>query len=98
MEPDPETWTPWPLEKLDCAVLPGLAFDVNGGRLGRGRGYYDRLLGNPRFRGIRIGITWEDRIVPEVPREAHDVPVHLIVTESRILDPARVLDKEPKSL
>jgi 5-formyltetrahydrofolate cyclo-ligase len=98
MEPDPGTWTACPLGELDCAVIPGLAFDVRGGRLGRGGGYYDRLLGDPLFRGIRIGITWEERIVGEIPRERHDVPVDLVVTESRILDPSRMLDKDPESL
>ena len=69
---------------LRAAVVPGLAFDARGGRLGRGKGYYDRLLAQlPRVR--RVAVTFDERVVDAVPMEAHDVRMHAVVTESRTL-------------
>jgi 5-formyltetrahydrofolate cyclo-ligase len=79
-EPDPATWNPAGPSSPDCAIVPGLAFDRNGYRLGRGRGYYDRLLGDPLFRGITIGVAWREQIVERVFREEHDIPVRLLLT------------------
>lgn len=80
MEPDLETWIPVGPESPDCALIPGLAFDRQGYRLGRGKGYYDRLLGDPRFRGVTIGLAWGEQIVDQVPRELHDIPVRFLLT------------------
>ncbi len=65
-------------------LVPGLAFDVRGTRLGRGGGAYDRALA--RFsHALRIGVTRERRLVPQLPEERHDVPMHVVVTEGRLL-------------
>ena len=65
-------------------VVPGLAFDAHGGRLGRGKGYYDRLLAQlPRAR--RVAVTFDGRVIDAVPMEAHDVRMHVVVTDSRTL-------------
>jgi len=72
-EPDPNTWSRGSIEEIDVALIPGLAFDDRGGRLGRGGGFYDRLLGNPNWRGCKIGVAWPWQVVSNVPREPHDV-------------------------
>lgn len=70
-------------------VVPGLAFDERGGRLGRGGGHYDRFLRFARAAGSidAIGVAFDLQIVPEVPREAHDEPVDAVVTERRTFLP-----------
>lgn len=69
---------------VDVALLPGLAFDPRGGRLGSGGGHYDRLLATLPPATIRIGVGFTCQVVPQVPREAHDQPVHLVVTETAV--------------
>ncbi len=67
-------------DSIDLAVVPGLAFDAGGNRLGRGRGYYDRLLPRLRQSGCRLlGLCFDFQRVEHVPVEAHDVPVDDIV-------------------
>ncbi len=69
---------------VDAVLVPGLAFDLNGNRLGYGAGYYDRLL--PKLRpGIPIiGVTRDALVVPELPVEPHDVRMAHLVTESGV--------------
>lgn len=62
------------------ALVPGLAFDAKGGRLGRGGGFYDRFLAG--FRGRKIGVCFACQIVDEVPREPHDAAVDEVLTEN----------------
>ncbi len=71
-----------PCEQLDVILTPGLAFDRDGMRLGRGRGHYDRLLGLTEMHARRIGVCWEFQHVDAVPAEPHDVPMHAVVTEA----------------
>ncbi len=66
---------------VDLFLVPGLAFDLAGGRIGYGRGYYDSLLGNARPSSNFIGLAFQSQIVDRVPMTAHDIPVHMIVTE-----------------
>lgn len=69
-------------EELDLILIPALAFDVIGYRLGFGGGYYDRYL--LRTQAIRLGVCWECCFsLKPLPREKHDVPVHYIMTEER---------------
>lgn len=72
-----------PLNRLDLALVPGLGFDARGHRLGRGKGYYDRLLAG--FSGRKIGVAFDLQIVPEVPREPHDIALDAVVTPTRWL-------------
>lgn len=72
-----------PLRAQDVVVLPGLAFDCSGGRLGYGAGYYDRALAN--FSGVRLGLAFDCQILPKLPRASHDQPVHQVITESRVI-------------
>jgi 5-formyltetrahydrofolate cyclo-ligase len=68
-------------------VVPGLAFDARGGRLGRGGGHYDRFLAAARGAGsvLAIAAAFETQVVTEVPTESHDQRVDRIVTEERVL-------------
>ena len=72
-----------PKEEIDFILVPGLAFDENGGRLGRGAGYYDRyLIGSSAF---LMGFCLDIQLVENVPVDAHDVRMHAVVTDSQIL-------------
>jgi 5-formyltetrahydrofolate cyclo-ligase len=72
------------LDEIDCVVMPGVAFSAGGLRLGRGGGYYDATL-ERMPRAFRVGVAFDAQIVPELPREPHDVPLDAIVTEARVL-------------
>lgn len=74
---------------IDAILIPGLAFDLQGRRLGRGGGFYDRFLPRLRPDAWRIGICWESQIVDEVPVEPHDQRVYTVVTEARLIDCGR---------
>lgn len=64
--------------QVDLALIPGMAFDHQGHRLGRGRGYYDRLL--PRLPRVHtVGICFPFQLLPVVPAEPHDIPVHEVL-------------------
>ena len=96
-EPDPASWEESSPGQIDLALIPGLAFDRSGGRLGWGKGYYDRLLGDPSFRGLKAGICQEERILPSIPMEPHDVPMDLILTEQSVIMPSSRLDNLSQS-
>ncbi|MGL5019858.1 MAG: 5-formyltetrahydrofolate cyclo-ligase [Luteolibacter sp.] len=62
-----------PLREIDAFICPGLAFDHSGHRLGRGRGFYDRLLARARPEALKIGVCFPFQIVPDTFPEPHDV-------------------------
>ena len=68
---------------LRVMVVPGLAFDAQGGRLGHGGGHFDRLLA--RSDALRIGLCFENRLVKAVPMESHDVRMDAVATETRMI-------------
>lgn len=71
---------------LGVVIVPGLAFDEAGNRLGRGGGFYDRFLATtPAF---RIGVCFEVQLVPSVPAGPLDVPMDAVVTERRVIRPS----------
>lgn len=67
------------VSEVGIALVPGLAFDREGRRLGRGKGYYDRLLAG--FEGLRVAITLERFLVEALPTDAFDVPMTHLATE-----------------
>ena len=71
------------LAQVDLALVPGVAFDLQGHRVGRGKGFYDRLLAN--FRGCKCGVAWEEQIMEVIVPEEHDVCMDLLITPVRIL-------------
>jgi 5-formyltetrahydrofolate cyclo-ligase len=66
---------------VDLAVVPGVAFDADGGRLGRGGGFYDRLLAALSPATAVIGVCFERQVVERVPRESHDHRVQAVIAE-----------------
>jgi 5-formyltetrahydrofolate cyclo-ligase len=68
-------------EKFDLILVPGVAFDWNGNRLGRGRGFYDRLLA--KTSGLKCGVGHDFQLIGKVPAEPHDAKVNFIVTPAR---------------
>ncbi len=85
-EPHPETCPGCAAEEADWILVPGAAFDRRGGRIGYGRGYYDKLLAAARAAGSRaplIAAAFETQLIDEVPMEAHDVRVDVIITENQ---------------
>jgi prolyl-tRNA editing enzyme YbaK/EbsC (Cys-tRNA(Pro) deacylase) len=82
-EPDASTVVVAPAD-IDVVLLPGLVFDKDGGRLGRGKGYYDRFVGSLPRSTVRVGVTMESGIVDAVPMDDHDQRVGWLTTESGI--------------
>lgn len=76
-----ETCAIIPLNRLDLLLVPGIAFDLDGHRLGRGRGYYDRLLAVSG--GMACGVAFDQQIVSRVPSEPHDIRLSCILTPTR---------------
>lgn len=72
---------------IDAVVVPGVAFDPHGGRLGQGGGHYDRLLPSLPETAVRIGACFACQVVPAVPREPHDAVVDLVVTDRAVYRP-----------
>lgn len=83
-----EDATPVALTDIDAVILPGLAFDAHGNRLGYGGGYYDRLLPRLRPDCLRIGLAFDQQLVPELPAEDHDATVDVVVTQTRVIRPS----------
>lgn len=81
----PRQGQPVLLDLLDLVVVPGLAFDASGQRLGRGGGYYDRFLSRLRRSTVTVGIGYDVQVVERVPSLPHDVPVAMVVTERRLI-------------
>lgn len=72
------------LATIAAFVIPGLAFDRAGGRIGWGRGYYDATLAAANPQALRIGLAFECQLVETAARDAHDVPLHYVVTEAAV--------------
>ena len=83
-EPSAERLRPVPREEIDAVLIPAVAFDRQGKRVGYGGGYYDRFL--PEIpRAARIGAAFACQIVTEIPPDPHDVPADRIVTEDELI-------------
>lgn len=70
---------------IDMVIVPGIAFDVKGYRIGYGGGYYDRFLKNARENCVKVGFAYKFQVLDEIPREDHDIPLDLIITQERII-------------
>lgn len=70
---------------FDLVVVPGLAFDAAGRRLGQGHGYYDRFLSGLGGKAVTVGLAFSWQLVPEVPVDPWDVPVDAVVTEHGVV-------------
>jgi len=73
------------LNKIDFAVLPGIAFDRNGRRIGFGKGFFDKLFMDKPIHSILCGIAFDFQILDNLPHSSHDIPMDVIVSERRII-------------
>ena len=73
-----------PSGRMDLILVPGVAFDARGHRLGRGKGYYDQLLG--RWEGTTCGVAFDQQMTAEIPVEPHDVRLNCVLTPTRWID------------
>jgi 5-formyltetrahydrofolate cyclo-ligase len=85
-EPDPLRCLRVPLAELDCVFVPGVAFDHEGFRLGRGGGFYDRFLSLTPPALPRIGLMFSLQKVPLIPREPHDQALRGVITEDGLVN------------
>lgn len=83
LEPIPELCEPVDKVQIDVIVVPGVVFDEKGYRVGFGGGYYDRYLKG--YMGTTIALAFDEQLINEVPRESHDLPVHIIVGENKTI-------------
>jgi 5-formyltetrahydrofolate cyclo-ligase len=70
-----------PLNQFDLVLVPGMAFDLHGNRLGRGQGFYDRILSGAS--GVKCGVAHDFQLLEKIPAEPHDAKVDFIFTPSR---------------
>ncbi len=77
------------VQEVDFILVPGVAFDKRGNRLGFGKGYYDKLL--PKIKNPKVGVCYSFQIVDELPTDPWDVRVDLVVTEEFIMGGGKVL-------
>ena len=82
--PPPDSATLAAGESIDLIVVPGVAFDRTGNRLGMGAGYYDRFFSRTRH-SVRLGLAWDCQVVALAPREPHDVRMHYLLTEAGLI-------------
>lgn len=85
MEPDPNFCPFFELNQLDLIVAPGLAFDREGNRLGRGAGYYDNYLSIPQRSAPAVGYYFSCQEVNSIPVQEHDQPLDYIITEKELI-------------
>lgn len=73
------------LRDIDIVIMPGVAFDLEGNRLGYGKGYYDRMLSAGGNKPLLVALAFEEQVVEHIPAESHDIKVDAIVTEKRVI-------------
>ena len=74
-----------PIDCIDIAIVPGLAFDEKGGRIGYGDGYYDHLIPRLPITTRKVAVALEEQLVPLIPMESHDKFVDIIITDNRVI-------------
>lgn len=70
-------------DDIELVIVPGVAYDRRGNRLGRGKGFYDRLLASTR--ATKIGVGYEFQMVDEIPAEPHDVKMDMVITQKTVI-------------
>lgn len=82
--PQPKGGAPVGPEELDAVLVPGIAFDERGGRLGRGHGVFDRFLRRLRPAAVKIGVGYETQVFGELAVDEHDVAIDVLITEAKV--------------
>lgn len=70
---------------IDVFIVPGICFDRKGGRIGFGRGYYDRLLSSARSDTVKVGLAYDFQVVDDAYSEDHDIKMDYIITDKEII-------------
>lgn len=83
LEPQSTQWEP--SSSIDLLLVPGVAFDATGGRMGYGAGFYDRYLTRVRPDTIKLGVAYRAQLVDELPLSAHDVLMDQLITEDGLV-------------
>ncbi|GAV21965.1 5-formyltetrahydrofolate cyclo-ligase [Carboxydothermus pertinax] len=86
LEPKEEKRQVVALEEIDLILVPGVAFDLKGNRLGYGAGFYDRFLSKLRPGVKKVALAFELQIVPKIVSGPHDIPMDYIITEERLIN------------
>lgn len=82
---EPDGGKIWPVDQIDMVIVPALAFDRLGNRLGRGGGFYDRFLALPGMKATMCGLAFSEQLVGPLPVHDNDYPVDLLVTDEDVL-------------
>ncbi|HIU63770.1 MAG TPA: 5-formyltetrahydrofolate cyclo-ligase [Candidatus Avacidaminococcus intestinavium] len=85
LEPKAEGFDPQNYQDLELIITPGLIFDHSKNRIGYGAGYYDRLFPLLNVNVIKMGVCFEEQVLPKIPTEEHDIPLDLIITDQRLI-------------
>lgn len=80
---EPQTKLPADMSKTDVVLVPGIAFDLSGNRVGFGKGCYDRLLKDTA--AVKVGLCYDYQICPEIPADEHDVKMDFLITENGLI-------------
>ncbi len=86
LEPKPQCVRPVDPGEIDLVIVPGVAFDTAGNRMGYGGGFYDRFLPGTRVDTTLVSMAFELQVRSNVYPAEHDVRIHILVTEERVLD------------
>jgi 5-formyltetrahydrofolate cyclo-ligase len=85
LEPQPQRTRAVAPDALDLVLVPGVAFDMRGGRLGFGAGFYDRLLSRLPRQVPKVGLAFDFQVIPRLPHQPHDIMLDAVVTDGRII-------------
>jgi len=84
-EPDPVKCKKVPIDCIDIAIIPSIALDEKGSRIGIGMGYYDRLIPNLPITTRKVSLAFEEQLFSQIPMEHHDKHIDIIITDKRII-------------
>ena len=85
LEPDPDRCKPVPPDQIDIAVVPGLAFDEKGGRLGIQDNFYDKFIARLPMTTRKVAIAFEEQVVNQVPADSRNKFIDIIITDKRTI-------------
>ncbi len=85
LEPDTLRCKKVPIDCIDIAIVPGIAFDEKGARVGTGMGFYDRLIPKLPITTRKVALSFEDQLIQQIPMEHHDKHIDIIITDQRII-------------
>lgn len=82
---EPKETVAFSLDEIDLIIVPGIAFDKDGYRVGYGGGFYDKLLRSAPRKTIAIGLCFEQNLEERLPKQSHDAKMNLVLTEKQVI-------------